>query len=270
MTPVLRKLSEADIPQCRKLWTDRFSDTDPFLAWYFQHYFNPSFSYGIFEEGSLVSMAHARQYYLRIDGIQYSGLMAGGVCTASDSERHGYMRMNMDAILEDAVREEFSFVCLSPADAKIYEPLGYRTVCSVRIAHGMSECVPKKYEKDPDAEMLHSIYTAFGKQFSLFPDRSVSGMQERIEELMSDGAKLYLLSNKAYAFYNKKNRLCEEIAGTSDNAVRKLLKKLPKDCEAVLPASFPCLGEIRPQLMFLPINSILSEIQGTAFCADTF
>lgn len=101
-----RALIQYDIPACRRLWQERFEDSDAFCDWYFSERFAPALSAGVFLSNNgteqLVSMAHGRLLPLSIAGKPRLSLMVGGVATRKDAERRGYMRLAMQRIREIA------------------------------------------------------------------------------------------------------------------------------------------------------------------------
>ncbi len=101
-----RALIQYDIPACRRLWQERFEDSDAFCAWYFSERFVPALSAGVFLSSNgteqLVSMAHGRLLPLSIAGKPCLSLMVGGVATRKDAERRGFMRLALQRIREIA------------------------------------------------------------------------------------------------------------------------------------------------------------------------
>lgn len=74
--PAARALTAADRAAARSLWQARFHDAEAFAAWYFAERFDPALSAGVFDGGTLLSMALGRR--VRLGGAAAAARRARG------------------------------------------------------------------------------------------------------------------------------------------------------------------------------------------------
>ena len=267
----LRSLQTSDIPQCKNLWKERFQDSDSFLDFYFTNYFQPSFSFGIFENETLISAAYGRDYFLRFGKTIFQGIMIGGVATKIGFEGHHYSHAAIREIMKAAETEEYSFLCLCPINEKIYSSLGFYTV-SYAWNHFVQNTGKTSSAVLPDVNVLLSIYSEFGKRYSVFPERFDYNMRNKINEFLSDNDTLYMYRKDSYAFVNTETNICDEIAGKNEDSIVKLLKRLPNGCKVKLPCDICTLQNAESNLMLYPIHDSISHdtTNTTIYTMDEF
>lgn len=274
-----RALIQYDIPACRRLWQERFEDSDAFCDWYSSERFAPALSAGVFLSNNgteqLVSMAHGRLLPLSIAGKPCLSLMVGGVATRKDAERRGYMRLAMQRIREIAAASGAELLVLSPVDPTIYTGLGY-IVCAESLRVRTVGGSPLPMVSEPDAKSLLGCYTRCAMRYDFAPCRTPETMRSRIGELRSDGAELVVLTSAermlGYAFFNRAENRAEEVFAEDTDAYLRLLRGMPAGLDAMLPPDLPLNGKRHAQLMALSAGSNhFAVVSGrTAYCPEEF
>lgn len=112
----------------RELWKKVFDDTDKYIEFYFREKAKRSIVYSQYEEGDLASMAFFTPCRMMYCGQECTCPYIVGVATRPESRHRGYMTMLLEQGIMDAQLSGTRFVFLSPADEKIYEPLGFQGV----------------------------------------------------------------------------------------------------------------------------------------------
>ena len=274
-----RALIQYDIPACRRLWQERFEDSDAFCDWYFSERFAPALSAGVFLSNNgmeqLISMAHGRLLPLSIAGKPRLSLMVGGVATRKDAERRGYMRLAMQRIREIAAASGAELLVLSPIDPAIYTGLGY-IVCAESLRVRTVGGSPLPMVSEPDAKSLLGCYTRCAMRYDFAPCRTPEAMRSRIRELRSDGAELVVLTSAermlGYAFFNRAENRAEEVFAEDTDAYLRLIRGMPAGLDAMLPPDLPLNGKRHAQLMALSAGSNhFAVVSGrTAYCPEEF
>ncbi len=273
METVVRQLTDLDIPSCRELWTDRFSDSGPFLDFFFERRFCPGLSFGCFMNGSLVSAGYGRPFRVRMGSDVRTGIYVAGVSTAKSHEKQGLMHRIMYA-LEDAARDaDYPFLLLCPARESIYFSLGYKTVIRCAEAFGTGENVfPEQDRAEP--EKLLDCFVRAGSRFSLYPERTADDMRDKLAEQYADGALLTAVRDpdgrlSGYALYGEDS--CEEFTAVSAEAAEALLRRLPAGIPVRLPAVFRAEAPSVPQIMWKPLSDeIRLPENGPYFIPDEY
>lgn len=109
----------------KELWKAIFEDTDKYTDFYFKEKAKRSVVYSKYEREELVSMAFFTPYEVVCRGEVSVCPFIVGVATIPGHRHRGYMRMLLEQGLMDAKGHGSKIAFLSPADVKIYEPLGF-------------------------------------------------------------------------------------------------------------------------------------------------
>lgn len=129
----------------KELWKKIFRDTDPYIDFYFEEKAKKSIVYSKYEAGELASMAFFTSYPVVYRGEECACPYIVGVATREESRHKGYMTLLLEQGLMDAKGDGAKLAFLSPADEKIYEPLGfqgvyYRRQLEVGMSYIMESC----------------------------------------------------------------------------------------------------------------------------------
>lgn len=112
----------------KTLWKEIFGDTDSYIEFYFREKAPRSKVYSRYEENTLVSMAFFTPYEVVYRGNECVCPCIVGVATRPECRHRGYMRSLLEQGLAEAAQQGSKLAFLTPADEKIYEPLGFRGV----------------------------------------------------------------------------------------------------------------------------------------------
>lgn len=112
----------------RELWKTIFGDTDEYIDFYFREKAARSKIYSKYDGDELVSMAFFTPYEVIYGGRECICPCIAGVATMPEYRHRGYMRELLERGLAEAARGGSPVAFLSPANEKIYEPLGFQGV----------------------------------------------------------------------------------------------------------------------------------------------
>lgn len=280
-TLTVRQLTTDDIPACRKLWQARFFDSDAFMDWYFSDRFCPELSFGLFDHGSLCSMAHGRMMQLRFGGAVVSALMIGGVSTVETCEGRGYMRRVLDAIKQFAEKNAIPLLLLTTETPAIYKSSGFN-ICAGMLQTSANGGNSQPLSFDPmhiDLEALTTCCNAVGERYHFFPVRSTKSMLSRLHECFSTGAGLLTLyaddgSVEGYAVCDPQEKIAEEVLARTTDGYARLLAALAENTSVLLPPDVPFEGQpwkIHTMCLAIDEKQLPTDWQsGLCFCPETF
>lgn len=112
----------------RELWKEIFCDTDQYINFYFKEKAKRSKVYSRYEGDELASMAFFTPYEIVYRGERCCCPYIVGVATREESRGRGHMRTNIEQGLAEFRQTGARLAFLSPADEKIYQPLGFMPV----------------------------------------------------------------------------------------------------------------------------------------------
>lgn len=276
---ICRTFTAGDIPLSRRLWKERFGDSERFLDWYYAERFLPGSSFGLFDGSMLLSQVHCRPMTLRIGKRLFRALMIGGVSTGKQFEKRGCMHTVLHAVEQYAIENGFDLLFLATENPPIYLSSGFSVCAGALYAEGASSresCTITAFEASMTAR-LTVFYNSVSKAYAFSPERTEAEMLSRARELCSDGAEIILNETDGvltgYAFYNPDTHTCEEAFAPDDDAYRALLSVIPKGASVMLPPGIPVEGETVPLSMWKPLTETarLAFVPGMpAFCPETF
>lgn len=112
----------------REMWKRVFGDTDKYIDFYFKEKANKSIAYSKYDKDELASMAFFTPYKMIYKGVECTCPYIVGVATQPEFRHRGYMKTLLEQGLMDAEFSGAPLAFLSPADERIYEPLGFQGV----------------------------------------------------------------------------------------------------------------------------------------------
>jgi predicted acetyltransferase len=128
----IRKLTEEDLPQLRKIHTvvynlrrDFSKEEPPDPGEHPAHW-----AWGVFEGGKLLSGMFEIDYLMRFDGhsVKMSGI--GGVGTLPEARKGGHIRRIFKKLLPEAYEKGALFSNLTPFSHDFYRKFGYEIACA--------------------------------------------------------------------------------------------------------------------------------------------
>lgn len=206
MNEVIRRLTTDDIEKARELWQLRFHDDDNFLNWYFSRRFDPSLSFGLFMDDELISMSHGFGMKLKLRQRVFPALMVSGISTREGYERHGYMHRVVSKQLKYALSLGFALSFCHPEDIHAYDKLGFSVCSDIKLVKGFRPsplCGALSAEApSSDLSSFASRYAKLSKPYSFITERDESACALRLEDVMSDGGRLFSTDNGC-CFYHR-------------------------------------------------------------------
>lgn len=113
---------------CRTLWTNCFGDSETYMDYYFDEKCKDNHIFIDVEENHVVSMVHLNPYQLKWQGKEIKSYYIVGVATDEKFRKQGRMRELLEQSFVKMQTEQLPFTFLMPADKRIYEPFGFRTI----------------------------------------------------------------------------------------------------------------------------------------------
>lgn len=264
----VRRLTDADRADARSLWQTIFQDDLAFLNWYFDTRFDATRSFGVFLDGTLVSMALGRKVFLSIDGESVCAWLVAGVCTLPAFRKQGWMHRVMRT-LEQAARGESRVLYLRPASPDIYRSLGYLPAMQAKVVRAEGRTIHPHHTVVPceAVSIMRSVYQTVQEKENGMVVRDECEMAHVLEEYrMEEGRTLLVREGTkplGYAILVKRDgrfQIAEQVA-VSDEAHESLLaaafqETKEKGLSAELPSSVTLSGTVRNTLELLPLDGI--------------
>lgn len=262
----VRRMTGSDRTSAQKLWQTVFGDDPAFLEWYFQTRFDPDRSFGVFSDGTLLSMALGRKVFLSVGREAVAAWLVAGVCTVPAYRKQGWMHRVMRA-MEQAAREDAEWLCLRPVASEIYRSLGYRDAMTAKLV-ASKDCQMRSSVTVSEREELVSmlrVYRSVQEQQNGMVIRDEREQNRVLEEYrMEEGRTLLCESGGeviGYSILVKREggwQIAEQLA-VSDEAHESLLayaERLLKtqELKAELPCGTALIGTKQNTLQILPLN----------------
>ena len=90
-----RLAEEKDTWQVKNLWSICFDDKPAFVDWYFERYYRPEQTLGIFKDEKLLASAQVIPYTIQLRGTEVN---AGYIVGVNTLEEHAFRAAVMDAV----------------------------------------------------------------------------------------------------------------------------------------------------------------------------
>jgi len=244
----IRSVLPADRDELAALWSICFDDSPSFVTWFFKERFDPSYSFCLVEDESIVSVIHSWPMALHIRGIVIPALMLCGVSTRPGYEKRGYMHALMSTIMRFSRRNGFPLVFHKPNRIETYHSLGHLPCTRALVHYKRNGPDLPLFSKEWPADELLAIYETATKRYSGCVKRDETAMQLKLADYRIDGAQL-LRVDGGYAILSRQDSewFAEETLAVSETAYRALLDALPGNTSVKLPPDLPFRGNIIPQ-----------------------
>lgn len=219
---IMRKLSEADIPQAKALWKHAFSDSDEFINNYFENRFIISDSLGVFDGERLAADLTMQQKVLSVDNLDVKAAFIAGVATHNDYRNRGLCRDLFIKEYEILKNEGYAFCMLYPFLHEFYRKLGFETISDIYIYKDKTCNTDSDNKIDTDA--MFDMHNAFLSDFDIKYKRSKEDFMSKLSEHFSDGGKA-VMTDKAYALYeeNEDSVYIVENTAKRESEIKKLI-----------------------------------------------
>lgn len=125
---IFRVLNEDEKNRIRELYEEIFDDSQYFVDYYFSSYVRNTVNFVCEKDGQIVGMATIHPKKLKVSKKEVVAGYVYGVATKPEYRGQGIMKKLLEMIDEYAVKNEYEYLYLIPANPKIYEGLGYELV----------------------------------------------------------------------------------------------------------------------------------------------
>ncbi len=116
----LRLVSPEDTQAVQKLWQYCFADDERFAQWYFQQYYKPENTLGVYEEERLLAATQVIDYTMMLRGQPFAAGYVVGVSTAPDARRQGLGEQILAGALELMRKRGQGLSLLMPFEGEFY------------------------------------------------------------------------------------------------------------------------------------------------------
>ena len=197
----VRLAQPAEMQAVKLLWSESFSDTDPYLSWYFDAVSLPENTVVCTADGKVAASLQLIDYDVSIGGRIYKTCYIAGVCTDKEFRHKGYGTKIMLFAEQEAARRGKDFVFLYPMVVGFYEPIGYKLWFSLYE----NEILPDEAAKQPcrkatedDIDYIMQVYNDFAGKHSGYVGRTRQDFMHimKYHELLCGG--IYLPEEGGY------------------------------------------------------------------------
>ena len=269
-----RYLTEAELPQAKKLWAICFpEDDEEFIDYYFAERTAANCVFGAFDNANLVSMLCRDSRMMFANGELVPVCFVSGVSTDPAYRNRGIVRTLMSKLDSDLICEGFAAALLQPFDFDFYKKLGYEVFSKRRTAVINEKAIEQAYSElkltgseqnksisftRPDAALINTVYNTYFGQRNGVLQRSIERCEALAHEFMLSGA-CSLCAGRAYAFwYPEEGELTlHEFAFENARDALLLLERITAKhseflvelpCDRSIPG-IPCSAEAEPLSM---------------------
>lgn len=235
---VCRVMQSNDTEAVKHLWKICFEDTEQFVDWYFQEYYHPENTLGIFSEGSLQASAQMIPYTIQLRQAPCSVSYIVGVDTAPDARNRGYAKRLLYQCLEKMRQRRLPLALLMPFAGHFYYRYGF-TFCYVQkqyqVAPKELRCAAEEYGQVQMADgadwvsALNHVYESFVQFFHGWAYRDAGHWKNLIADGKMEGIHCYLLQHNGqvegycFAGWREDTFFVREIAYLHEEARKGLL-----------------------------------------------
>ncbi len=215
----------------RKMWKEIFGDTDRYIDFYFREKAARSRIYSRYEGGTLASMAFFTPYEVICCGKECVCPCIVGVATRPEYRHRGYMRSLLEQGLREAAQHGSKLAFLTPADEKIYEPLGFRGVQYRTVVRASGRCRAwytahpfiqlEQGEKERAAQFAAQVLS--GMRFDLYRKRSAAYYEMLDKEASALDGSVIVLKEKdrvrgvvSYIYEDRRYEVTEAVCREDD------------------------------------------------------
>lgn len=203
-----RRANAEDKAQVKQLWLQCFDDTPEFVRWYFERYYQPEHTLGLFAEEKILAAAQVIPYRIQLRGTALDCGYVVGVCTAPEARNRGYARTLLQECLHMQREHRQPVSLLMPFEGQFYYRYGW-PFCyfhqQIEIAPKELRCAAKKWGTIRQAGLfeaaddLQRIYEVFAENYDGTVLRSAQNWQLLLEDAALEQTVCYLIERDGTA-----------------------------------------------------------------------
>ena len=203
-----RAADRNDTEQVKALWSCCFDDTPSFVDWYFDRYYQPEYTTGIFHNQKLAASAQVIPYQIQLRGATLDCGYVVGVDTAPEARNRGYARRLLQECLQMQRKQKQSISLLMPFEGQFYYRYGW-PFCyfhqQIKIMPKELRCAAKPWGtirqvalQDAVSE-LKRIYPIFTAAYEGWVKRTEHSWQLLMEDAALEQTVCYLIEQNGQA-----------------------------------------------------------------------
>ena len=203
-----RAADRNDTEQVKALWSCCFDDTPSFVDWYFERYYKPEYTTGIFHNQKLMASAQVIPYQIQLRGSTVDCGYVVGVDTAPEARNRGYARRLLLECLQMQRKEKQSISLLMPFEGQFYYRYGW-PFCyfhqQIKIMPKELRCAAKTWGTIRQVALqdavieLQRVYQLFTAAYEGYVKRTEHSWQLLMEDAALDQTVCYLIEENGQA-----------------------------------------------------------------------
>lgn len=211
---------------CRTLWRNCFGDSETYMDYYFDEKCKDNHILIDVEDDHVVSMVHLNPYQLKWKNKEIKSCYIVGVATEEKFRKQGRMRELLEQSFSNMQGEQIPFTFLMPADKRIYEPFGFKTIYTQeRVFLKEIDVIEKIKVDEADSEAAELKAASVSKVES-----ETAAMEMKTFSQLTDQEKI-----KAIAYCNKKlSKEFDIYAIRDEKYYTRLQKEMEASCGSVV------------------------------------
>ena len=173
-----------------EMWQEGFpEDREAFFRLFWEKRSEQRESFGLYDDGRLVSALHLIPQKLEIRNAEVDAVMVAGVATRRDARHRGYASFLMREAHEWIRQAGYPLAFLDPFLEAFYRPFGYETGTGYRDIVFGAEGDPQRLSAVKDTAALQSVYRERTRETGVCVNRSQADWAFRTADLaLENGA----------------------------------------------------------------------------------
>ena len=212
------------------LWRYCFQDSEDFIRWYFEEYYQPEYAYVLTEanQGLVAAAMQCNPYTLNIRDRDIPAAYLAGVCTHPAYRSGGYFRRLFPAALDLLAQDGIAVAFLQPVDNQLYRPYDFTfthyqqdyclamtdiaSLAKEGAAHYQEYTITLATEPEKYWHLYQEIYQTYHQYHHGYVCRNEANWRHHIADWHIDTARIALFSRQeqaaAYLVYRlEKNQI---------------------------------------------------------------
>ncbi len=203
---ICRIVQRDEAAQMKRLWETCFDDTAEFVQWYFDHYWKPQDTIGIFEAEILQASAQVIPYELHMSGTDLSCGYVVGVNTAPEARNRGYAKRLLRECLCMQRERGQAISLLMPFEGQFYYRYGWQfCYFHQRIITNPDElrCAAKPWGTVREIDLfeaqptLEQVYDTFVQRYHGTVNRTAEQWRAQLEDAQLEHTECFIIEDEA-------------------------------------------------------------------------
>ncbi len=179
--------SEKDRERVKYLWKYCFGDSDQFIEYFFENYYQKENTLAIFEDGKIISYLMIFPNDLSVGGKTIKSAYIAGVCTDPLYRGKGCINTLMRALDERLTNEGYKAAYLIPFNFAFYRKYGFECISFLSIFEGRIASLPRFGAKSGVFQGKEEVYSKFCKDKDVYLIRNKQSEDMFLRDSIAEG-----------------------------------------------------------------------------------